>query len=133
MTNGAPERAAPELHSDDLDNHADSTSAVSPASRAAGRKTSRRNTRERTTLAKPVVIDRWSKNRSGDAITLTLKDYEGRSIFDLRTFRPGSDGKLWPDKGFACAAKHLPHLKKAISKALETAIELGLIEGEAEK
>ncbi|MDI1347115.1 MAG: hypothetical protein PSV22_23945 [Pseudolabrys sp.] len=82
------------------------------------------------TLDAPLILARWSKNRSGAAITITLKTYEGANIFDLRTFM-SDRGVLKPAKGFACMVSHLPRLAKEIAKAVETAIELGLIDGAA--
>jgi Transcriptional Coactivator p15 (PC4) len=78
-------------------------------------------------LADPVVIAEWWKNRRGESIRLVLNRFEGRNIFDLRTWYT-SDGKLKPGKGFAAEIRHLPRLAAAIAKAVATARELGLID-----
>jgi hypothetical protein len=56
-----------------------------------------------------------------------LSKFQGRSIFDLRTWYTGEDGKLKPGKGFAAEVRHLPRLAAAIAKAESKARELGLI------
>jgi hypothetical protein len=63
---------------------------------------------------------------NGDAIRLVLNEYEGRNIFDLRTWFT-ADGKLKPGKGFAAEVRHLPRLAAEIAKAEAKARELGLI------
>jgi len=96
----------------------------------AGRKTDRKNPHPRPTLSEPVVVARWSKNRSGQAITLRLATLEGTSVVDLRTFVPDGEGRLAPGRGFCAAVSHLPRLVKEFTKATQRAIELGLIEAE---
>jgi Transcriptional Coactivator p15 (PC4) len=56
-----------------------------------------------------------------------LSEFQGRSIFDLRTWYTGEDGKLKPGKGFAAEVRHLPRLAAAVAKAEAKARELGLI------
>jgi hypothetical protein len=80
-------------------------------------------------LAEPITIAGW-KNRRGESIRLVLSQFQGRSIFDLRTWY-SADGKLKPGKGFAAEVKHLPRLAKAIAKAEAKARELGLIDDKA--
>jgi Transcriptional Coactivator p15 (PC4) len=79
------------------------------------------------TLAEPITIAEWWKNRRGESIRLVLSQFQGRSIFDLRTWYTGDDGKLRPGKGFAAEVRHLPRLAAAIAKAEAKARELGLI------
>jgi Transcriptional Coactivator p15 (PC4) len=81
-------------------------------------------------LAEPFTVAEWWKNRRGESVRLTLNRYEGRSIFDLRTWYTGEDGKLKPGKGFAAEVRHLPRLAAAIAKAEAKARELGLIDDE---
>jgi hypothetical protein len=50
-------------------------------------------------LAEPITIAEFWKNRRGEAIRLVLNRFEGRSIFDLRTWYT-ADGRLKPGKGF---------------------------------
>ena len=73
-----------------------------------------------------VTIAEWWKNRRGESIRLTLSQFQGRSIFDLRTWYT-ADGKLKPGKGFAADVRHLPRLTAALAKAESKARELGLI------
>jgi Transcriptional Coactivator p15 (PC4) len=77
-------------------------------------------------LAEPITIAEWWKNRRGESIRLVLNRFEGRDIFDLRTWYT-ADGKLKPGKGFAAEVRHLPRLAVAFAKAEAKAHELGLI------
>jgi Transcriptional Coactivator p15 (PC4) len=79
-------------------------------------------------LAEPITVAEWWKNRRGESIRLVLNTFGGRSIFDLRTWYTGDDGKLKPGKGFAAEVRHLPRLAAAIAKAVARARELGLID-----
>jgi len=79
-------------------------------------------------LPAPVVIAEFWANRAGESLRVQLRAYEGRALFDARKYFTGSDGALQPSrKGFAIDIRKLPLLAKATSKALGTAIELGLI------
>jgi hypothetical protein len=89
--------------------------------------------RSRPTLAEPVTVDRFWKNRRHDAIVTTLSTFEGKNIVDVRTHEM-QQGKLVPTKrGVAVVVLRLPDLAKAINKALKQARELGLLppDGEA--
>jgi hypothetical protein len=77
-------------------------------------------------LAEPITIAEFWKNRRGESIRLVLSQFQGRSIFDLRTWY-SADGKLKPGKGFAAEVRHLPRLAAAFVKAEAKARELGLI------
>jgi hypothetical protein len=78
-------------------------------------------------LAEPLVIAEWWKNRRGESVRLVINRFEGRDIFDLRTWYT-ADGKLKPGKGFAAEVRHLPRLAAAFAKAVVRAGELGLID-----
>jgi Transcriptional Coactivator p15 (PC4) len=77
-------------------------------------------------LVEPITIAEWWKNRRGESIRLVLSQFQGRSIFDLRTWY-SADGKLKPGKGFAAEVRHLPRLAAAFAKAEAEARELGLV------
>jgi len=82
----------------------------------------------RPTLAEPVTIAEWWKNRRGESIRLTLTTWQGRNIADLRVWCTSPEGKLKPSaKGIACDIKHLAKLKGAFAKAEAKARELHLI------
>ena len=80
-------------------------------------------------IPEPVTVAEWWKNRGGEFIRLRLSTFEGRNIFDLRTWY-SADGKLRPGKGFAAEVRHLPRLAKEMTKAKVRARELGLLSGE---
>jgi hypothetical protein len=81
----------------------------------------------RVTIDKPVLIDRWWKNRAGEAITITIAPYEGLALVHIRNYFTAPDGTLAPGKGFAARVKHLPRLVEALVKAEQKAVELGLL------
>jgi Transcriptional Coactivator p15 (PC4) len=86
-----------------------------------------RDRRSRPTLAEPVTVARFWKNRQHDAIVVELSTYEGHNLVDVRT-NAMSHGRLVPTpKGISLAVLRLPDLAKAINKALKQARELGLI------
>jgi hypothetical protein len=75
----------------------------------------------------PITVAEWWKNRRGESVRLVLNEYQGRAVFDLRTWYT-ADGKLKPGKGFAAEVRHLPRLAQEIAKAESRARELGLID-----
>jgi hypothetical protein len=82
----------------------------------------------RPTLAEPITIAQFWRNRRAEAITVQLSTYQGRNIVDLRVWYTSPEGKLKPSaKGLAAEARHLPKLASALGKACSRAIELGLI------
>jgi Transcriptional Coactivator p15 (PC4) len=84
-------------------------------------------TRPTTTLAEPITIGQWWKNRAHEAITIQLSTYKGRNLIDIRVWR-SAEGGLQPTKqGLATEAKHLPRLVSAFAKAESKARELGWI------
>jgi Transcriptional Coactivator p15 (PC4) len=80
-------------------------------------------------LAEPFTVAEWWKNRRGESIRLVLSEFQGRNIFDLRTWYT-ADGRLKPGKGFAAEVRHLPRLAKEMAKAEARARELGLLRNE---
>ncbi|HUZ32647.1 MAG TPA: transcriptional coactivator p15/PC4 family protein [Xanthobacteraceae bacterium] len=80
-------------------------------------------------VSEPITVAEWWKNRRGESIRLVLNAYQGRDVFDLRTWYT-QDGLLKPGKGFAAEVKHLPRLAAELAKAAGKARELGLIGGE---
>jgi hypothetical protein len=79
------------------------------------------------TLAEAITIDEFWKNRSGQAVKISLSTFQGRNLIDVRTWHT-VEGKLKPTtKGFAAELRHLPKLVSALAKAESRARELGLI------
>jgi len=78
-------------------------------------------------LSEPLTIAEWWKNRRGESVRLVLNNFQGRNIFDLRTWYT-ADSQLKPGKGFAVEVRHLPRLAAEIAKAEAKARELGLID-----
>jgi hypothetical protein len=85
----------------------------------------------RPTLAEPLVLSEWWKNRGGESIRLTILTYGNRNVVDLRTWY-SAEGTLKPGKGFCAEAKHLPKLASAFAEACSRARELHLIDADEE-
>jgi hypothetical protein len=84
---------------------------------------------ERPTLAEPIIVARWWKNRAHDEARLELLTLEGTNILSLRTWHTNkTDGITRPGKGFACSVKHLPKLAEVFAKATQRARDLRLID-----
>jgi hypothetical protein len=82
-------------------------------------------------LSEPVVVARFWANRRGEAIYVQLRDYEGRTLIDLRKHYTDAAGKLQPTrKGISIVVARLPDLAAAVNKALAKAVELGRVDAE---
>ena len=81
------------------------------------------------TLAGPITIARFWKNRGrNESVHITLSEYEGHPLINIRVYSTGSDGIDRPTtKGIAMGIRKLPELVAAVAKALAKARELGLI------
>lgn len=76
----------------------------------------------------PLVIAEWDRN-SREVVRVALDQYQGRHTINVRVWFRADDGDLRPGKsGMTLSVKHLPAMADALGKALERAIELGLIE-----
>jgi len=92
----------------------------------------RRDRRRRAALTEQVIVDSFWKNRSGQAVRVTLSTFETVNLFDVREFFTNKDGVLCPSKkGIACNILRLPEMIAALQKAQRKAIELGLLKDEA--
>lgn len=85
----------------------------------------------RPPIAAPVEIAKFFKNRRrNESVHVTLSQYEGRSLINIRVYSTGTDGIDRPTpKGIAMAVDKLPTLAKALVKAEAKAREMGLIDG----
>ena len=82
----------------------------------------------RVTLPKPVEVAKFFKNRRKDVIVVSLSTYEGRNLVDVRQHFHNEKGQMRPtSKGVAMVVLRLPDLAKAVTKALQKARELGLL------
>jgi hypothetical protein len=87
----------------------------------------------RVTLPEPVEIAKFWRNRRGEAVIVSLREYEGRVLIDCRVNFTNKEGKFQPtSKGLSLVVLRLPELAKAVTKALAKARELGLIDDEGE-
>jgi hypothetical protein len=82
----------------------------------------------RVQLPEPIIISRFWKNRSHDAVEVSLKSFEGMNLCDVRTFTMRDGGLVPTTKGISVVVPRLPDLARAINKALAKARELGLLD-----
>ena len=88
----------------------------------------------RPTLAAPVEVAKfWKNRRRNESVHVSLSEYEGHVLINVRTYATGTDGIDRPTpKGVAMGVRKLPELAAAVTKALAKARELGLIDDAGE-
>src|SRR5207237_7791894 len=76
----------------------------------------------------PITISKFWRNRHRqESVCLTLREYQGAPLVDLRIFETGRDGIDRPtSKGIALSIKRLPALADAFVAANREARRLGL-------
>ncbi len=80
-------------------------------------------------LTEPIEIGKFFKNRKGDVIVVQIKSFEGVVFADIQQHFSGEDGVTRPTKkGVAVSLRKLEELAGLISKAIDKARELGLLE-----
>jgi hypothetical protein len=84
----------------------------------------------RVTLVEPIEIAKfWKNRRRNESVHVTLSEYEGQRVVNVRVYCTGTDGIDRPTpKGVAMGIRKLPELAKALVKAEAKAIELGLLD-----
>ncbi|QWG16128.1 hypothetical protein KMZ68_13850 [Bradyrhizobium sediminis] len=84
-------------------------------------------------LAEPIeIVKFWKNRRRGESIHVTLSEYEGHALINVRVYATGADGIDRPTpKGVAMGIRKLPELAAGITKAMAKARELGLIDDDA--
>jgi hypothetical protein len=89
----------------------------------------------RITLTEPVEIAKfWKNRRRNESVHVSLSEYEGHTLINVRVYATGTDGIDRPTpKGVAMGIRKLPDLAAAVTQALAKARELGLIDDEASK
>lgn len=92
------------------------------------------NARQRPSLPEEIVIAKFWKNRGrNESLRISLSEYEGHCLINVRIYATGTDGIDRPtSKGVAMGIGKLPELAKALNDAVEKARQLGLIEGGAQ-
>ena len=90
------------------------------------------NDAPRAALAVPLTVAKfWKNRRRNESVHVTLSEYEGRTLINVRTYSTGTDGIDRPTpKGLAMAVNKLPELARALAKAEAKAHELGLLEAD---
>jgi hypothetical protein len=84
----------------------------------------------RPTLDEPIVISKfWKNRRRNESVRVTLGEFEGHCLINVRVYCTGTDGIDRPTpKGVAMGIRKLPELAQALVKAEAKARELGLLE-----
>jgi transcriptional coactivator p15 (PC4) len=92
------------------------------------------NDAPRATLAVPLTVAKfWKNRRRNESVHVTLSEYEGHPLINVRVYATGTDGIDRPTpKGIALGVGKLPELARAIAKAEAHAREIGLITGGGE-
>jgi len=82
------------------------------------------------TLPEPVVISKfWKTRRRNESVHVSLSEYEGRCLINVRVYCTGTDGIDRPTpKGLAMGIGKLPELARTLARAETKARELGLLE-----
>jgi hypothetical protein len=79
----------------------------------------------------PIEVHKMWRDRLGNSLIFSLKSYQGRPFFDLRTFYTDRDGISKPTaKGITASPRKLPEIARALAKAVERARDLGLLDDE---
>lgn len=79
------------------------------------------------TAAAGAIIATFNKNKR-DVVRLSVNEFAGRTIINLRVFYPGNDGKLLPgDQGIALAPHLYPDLADAVRRLGEHLVQEGLL------
>jgi hypothetical protein len=88
----------------------------------------------RPTLPEPVIISKfWKNRRRNESVRVSLSEYEGHCLINVRVYCTGADGIDRPTpKGVAMSIRKLPELAKTLVRAEAKAKELGLLDGEGE-
>jgi Transcriptional Coactivator p15 (PC4) len=87
----------------------------------------------RTTLDEPIIISKfWKNRRRNESVRVSLSEYEGHCLINVRVYCTGTDGIDRPTpKGVAMTIRKLPELSRAMIRAEAKARELGLLDDEA--
>lgn len=84
----------------------------------------------RPTLPEPIEIAKfWKNRRRVELLHVSLSEYEGHALINVRIYATGSDGIDRPTtKGVAMSIARLPELARALALAETKARELGLLD-----
>jgi hypothetical protein len=84
-------------------------------------------------LAEPIEVAKFWKSRQRKiAIVVSLREYEGHNLIDVREYFTDQAGCMKPStRGLAMVVRNLPELSKAVRRALERARALNLLPEDA--
>jgi hypothetical protein len=86
-------------------------------------------TAPRSALPEPIIISKfWKNRRRNESVRVSLSEYEGHCLINVRVYCTGTDGIDRPTpKGVTMGIGRLVELHAAITKAVSKAKELGLL------
>jgi hypothetical protein len=84
----------------------------------------------RPTLDEPIIISKfWKNRRRNESVHVSLSEYEGHCLINVRVYCTGTDGIDRPTpKGISMGIRKLQELADAVAKSLAKAKELGLLD-----
>jgi hypothetical protein len=84
----------------------------------------------RPKIPEPVEIAKfWKNRRLNESVHVSLSEYEGHCLINVRVYCTGTDGIDRPTpKGVAMGIRKLPELARSLAKAEAKAIALGLLD-----
>ena len=81
------------------------------------------------TEATSIPIGEFPLNAKGEILRISIDDFAGRKVFNLRKWFKAETGEFRPGKGgVAFMVSHLPKLATIIEQAMQRAVADGLIE-----
>jgi hypothetical protein len=83
----------------------------------------------RAMLPEPIEIAKfWKNRRRVESLHVSLSEYEGHALINVRIYATGTDGIDRPTtKGVSMSIRKLPELSSALTRAEAKARELGLL------
>ena len=78
-----------------------------------------------------VTIAEWPSGRRGEVVRMTIGEFGGRRLINLRKWFEAENGSMRPGRsGMALGIKHLHRLADGLAEARKVAIAQGMIEPE---
>lgn len=80
-----------------------------------------------------IIVAEWPKSVR-ESLRVTLDEFQGRPVVDVRTWWWTEAGELRPGKsGLTVSTRHVRQLADALTEAAKQAEERGLIDGRTER
>jgi hypothetical protein len=74
------------------------------------------------------IIAEWPLNKRGEHLRISIENYNGHDLINIRKWFEAGDGTLHPSKqGVAVQVKNIRQLVDAMTKVLAAAVKRGLV------